>query len=317
MSATAATVRTLTSTGPRWPHSSSGCGATLWATNAPPESPHHSPTSQPDPPTPPTSTALRARYHHRHHRHHLRPQDPLKGSQITRFLYRTLNKTGNTTCGTGTGSELDDATACLLQLHVIPTQAEATAAAAVTRAQMAVYVIGLWHNLTGRGLPPTPPPVAQETIPEVGGLQIAVTVTVGASAKDQPGCTSDDCRYLQVALEHAPEGNYNVACWSSLDTEQPWYTDTWHWPTSDNWHKPWWWTLTPGGCWYEYPGEQVWVVVSNAHGSVTSEPLTWPMIVEAPIQLIGLDAYGLMEWSPDSTRISYTRTLGIGMGFGL
>ena len=91
------------------------------------------------------------------------PQDPLKASQITRFLYRTYQKTGDTACSTETGSELEQATACLLQLHLIPNSAEATAATPVTRAQMGVYLIGLWHNLTGRGLPPTPPQLPTET----------------------------------------------------------------------------------------------------------------------------------------------------------
>ena len=95
------------------------------------------------------------------------PWDPLKASQITRFLYRTHQKSANgSTCNVGTGeTELEWATACLLQLHVIPTQAEATDAAAVTRAQMGVYVIGLWHNLAGRGRPPTPPQLNQPTQP--------------------------------------------------------------------------------------------------------------------------------------------------------
>lgn len=85
------------------------------------------------------------------------PQDRLKASHITLFLYRVYEKTGATACGTGTGSPFDRATACLLQLQVVPTQAEATASTPVTRAQMGVYVVGLWHNLSGRGLPPSPP----------------------------------------------------------------------------------------------------------------------------------------------------------------
>ena len=91
------------------------------------------------------------------------PQASLKASQITRFLYRTHQKTG-ATCPTGASdSELDQATTCLLHLRVTPSETEATSPTPVTRSQMAVYLIGLWHNLTGRGLPPTPPQLNQPT----------------------------------------------------------------------------------------------------------------------------------------------------------
>jgi len=95
------------------------------------------------------------------------PWDDLEAWQITLFLYRTLNKTNNTTCAPGSGSELELATACLLQLHVVPSQTEATASTTVTRAQMGVYIVGLWHNLAGKGLPPTPPqlPTTQQSTP--------------------------------------------------------------------------------------------------------------------------------------------------------
>ena len=82
------------------------------------------------------------------------PHDPLKASQITRFLYRLYKKAGNT-CESGT-SELEEAVDCLLALRVIPSAAEGRNSDTVTRRQMAISVIGLWHNLAGRGLPPSP-----------------------------------------------------------------------------------------------------------------------------------------------------------------
>ena len=85
------------------------------------------------------------------------PGDPLTASQISRFLYRTYQKAGGNQCAGTDGSERDRAAECLVGLRVAPTTGEATSATPVTRAQMGVYVIGLWHNLTGRGLPPTPP----------------------------------------------------------------------------------------------------------------------------------------------------------------
>ena len=102
------------------------------------------------------------------------PGDPLKASQISRFLYRTYQTAGGDQCaGTG-GSELNRAAECLVGLRVAPTTGEATSAAAVTRAQMGVYVIGLWHNLTGRGLPPVPPQLPSTTS--------TTTTTSGTSA---------------------------------------------------------------------------------------------------------------------------------------
>ena len=85
------------------------------------------------------------------------PRDPLKATQISRFLYRTYRKAGGNSCAGSGGSELDRAAECLVRLRVVPTSAEARATAAVTRAQMGVYMVGLWHNLSGRGLPPPPP----------------------------------------------------------------------------------------------------------------------------------------------------------------
>ena len=83
------------------------------------------------------------------------PQDELTASQISRFLLRTYQKAGNN-CP-DRGSELDEAVDCLLALNVIPDAEQGKSALAVVRSQMAVYVIGLWHNVSGRGLPPEPP----------------------------------------------------------------------------------------------------------------------------------------------------------------
>lgn len=83
------------------------------------------------------------------------PNAKLTASQISRFLLRTYEKAGET-CP-DRGDELDEAVTCLAARNVIPAAAEGRSAEPVTRAQMAVYVIGLWHNISGQGLPPTPP----------------------------------------------------------------------------------------------------------------------------------------------------------------
>ncbi len=103
------------------------------------------------------------------------PQGELKASQISRFLYRTYQKAGGDRCGGTEGPELARASECLFNLRVVPSPDEATSAIPVKRAQMGVYVIGLWHNLTGRGLPPAPPqrpttPIGHDTqVAEVYG----------------------------------------------------------------------------------------------------------------------------------------------------
>ena len=83
------------------------------------------------------------------------PLDELTASQIARFLLRTYEKAGMS-CPSH-DSELDEAVECLHSLRVIPSIEQGKSSLPVARSQMAVYVIGLWHNLAGRGLPPEPP----------------------------------------------------------------------------------------------------------------------------------------------------------------
>ena len=112
------------------------------------------------------------------------PSEPLKASQISRFLLRTYQKTDHTCPTTGGDDELDEAVDCLTELRVIPTPIEGLISDIVNRAQMAVYVIGLWHNLAGRGLPPTPPrrPVA------LGGVSKFATDDGTLSTGDDHSC---------------------------------------------------------------------------------------------------------------------------------
>ena len=77
-------------------------------------------------------------------------------SLLSRVLQRTYDESDDN-CDAGSDDELVRALACLLAMKVIPSEAEAGSDGSVTRAQTAVYVIGLWHNMAGQGLPPTPP----------------------------------------------------------------------------------------------------------------------------------------------------------------
>ena len=89
------------------------------------------------------------------------PGSDLTASQISRFLLRTYEKAGRS-CD-DRASELDEAVGCLHALRVLPTVEEGRGSHAVIRAQMAVYVISLWHNLAGRGTPPIPPTLLSDS----------------------------------------------------------------------------------------------------------------------------------------------------------
>ncbi len=93
------------------------------------------------------------------------PQMPLRASQISRFLLRVYLKAGDI-CPDTDGSEhneLEEAINCLTGLRVLPP-GEGSGPGSVTRARIGVYLIGLWHNLSGRGLPPAPPTILRPRI---------------------------------------------------------------------------------------------------------------------------------------------------------
>lgn len=106
------------------------------------------------------------------------PGDKLTVSQTSRFLLRTYKKAGNR-CPSRS-SELDEAVDCLFDLNVIPDTEQGKSSVEVSRSQMAVYVIGLWHNLSGRGLPPYPPGASRDglkPIPEELAREANVVTT--------------------------------------------------------------------------------------------------------------------------------------------
>ena len=104
-----------------------------------------------------------------------------------------------------------------------------------------------------------------ERIPAVGAPDVGspVSLAVGDSAQGQPRCSSQHCAHLQITLD-ASADDYQIECWSSLDPNEPWYSGTWQWPTSSLWSE--------GGCWFGFPGEQVWVTVNG----IKSNIVTWP-----------------------------------------
>ena len=102
------------------------------------------------------------------------PSSKLRASQISRFLLRTYERLGNS-CP-ALASEMEEAVTCLEALNVLPTAAEGRGDDPVTRAQMAVYVVGLWHNVSGLGLPPSPPGFGSGDAASTEALRLAVEV---------------------------------------------------------------------------------------------------------------------------------------------
>ena len=144
------------------------------------------------------------------------PTDPLKASQISRFLLRTYKHAGNTCPTTGGDSELDEAVNCLQALRVIPTTSEGRSTDPVNRAQMAVYVIGLWHNLDGHGLPPTPP--TKPTTPQPPSATPQFTM-ISAGWKHSCGIRTDGAAvcwgYNYWGQADAPIGGFTTITTSS------------------------------------------------------------------------------------------------------
>ena len=111
------------------------------------------------------------------------PRNRVKASQVSRFLLRTYKRQGGT-CP-DRESELTEAVACLAFLHVIPTEDEGRSSLPVIRSQMAVYMIGLWHNLEYG--PPPPPPVLGAPTVAPGGRALALLSLVTVAPERNEG----------------------------------------------------------------------------------------------------------------------------------
>jgi hypothetical protein len=92
--------------------------------------------------------------------------------------------------------------------------------------------------------------------------QPRVTVSKGGSAQGQDNCSSSSCAYLVVNTQDFPAGNYQVYCYSSRDGEFA-GGRSWDLPRNGS---------TQLGCYYGYPGDQVWVRIQ---GYGESERYTW------------------------------------------
>ena len=152
------------------------------------------------------------------------PGEKLKVTQISRFLVRLYEKAGNS-CGVA-GDGLERAVKCLAAFRVIPSAGEGSSFGLVTRDQMAVYLVGLWHNMVGRGLPPRPP-----TKPDAGTyttVSAGSNLSCGVRSEGAGECWGNDefgqldtpdglFRSVSAGGEHAcgllPDGT--VRCWGN------------------------------------------------------------------------------------------------------
>ena len=90
-----------------------------------------------------------------------------------------------------------------------------------------------------------------------------VRLTKGASAQGWTGCSSVHCRHLQVELVNFDSGIYALDCYSSLSPNSfanPAFVGAIHWPSDRLW--------TVGGCYFGYPGADVWVIVDGIKSNV-------------------------------------------------
>ena len=156
---------------------------------------------------------------------HYEPQGTLKVSQMTRFTVRMLNLLSPGTCDTSS-AELTQAAACLSELNIAPSIAEAISTVAVSRAHMVVYLVGLWRNAAEGGRPPTPPTrwiwgANQENTMVAFGLShlcwLSVTGTVTCAGQSADIAVAPEGTFTSVTAGHGfscgtrPQGS--IVCW--------------------------------------------------------------------------------------------------------
>jgi len=148
------------------------------------------------------------------------PSAPLTNLQIALFLARVYQKAGGS-CPTRT-SELEQAVSCLTNIKVISAQDFSSGQRTVTRSQMAVYMIGLWHNISGEGVPPTPPakplPLDDQAKSAVTTTTLPTSTTTSTTVEGSGSSVLVALKGLTVEPEQRSGYNRNLfRHWSDLD----------------------------------------------------------------------------------------------------
>lgn len=152
------------------------------------------------------------------------PRGALKTSQMTRFTVRMLNLISPGTCDTSS-IELTQAAACLAALNIAPSIEEARSTVAVSRAQMVVYLVGLWRHAAEGDYPPTPPTRAtwkvnqENTMVAIGLAHSCWLSVIGTvTCTGQSGNVTDpEGTFTSVTAGHGfscgirPQGS--IVCW--------------------------------------------------------------------------------------------------------
>ena len=84
------------------------------------------------------------------------PDSSVTAAQLSLFLSRLHETSGNYVACRAVENEFDYAASCLESINVIPSVAEGRSIQPVLRAQVAVYVVGLWLSISGREVPHPP-----------------------------------------------------------------------------------------------------------------------------------------------------------------
>ena len=231
------------------------------------------------------------------------PQDLLKASQISRFLYRTYQEAGGDQCAGTAASELVRASECLFNLRVVPSTDEATSPTPVIRSQMGVYVIGLWHNLTGKGLPPAPPQLGATTPSTTTTTQPVVVrepAAVDGSGIWVVGVDGTGLRQISTgggSLEWSPDGS-RIAYLGSSSDDGLWVVGadgnglTQVAPDAPGWANRAW---SPDGSRIAYvANDGLWVVGADGTG-----------LTQVATDARPRNSGWSPGWSPDSSNIAY------------
>ena len=138
------------------------------------------------------------------------PGATLSTAAVTLFVTRLLVRSGAATCDLS-ADEFRRAAACLTDLGVAASAEEALAPVAATRAMMAVYLVGAWHQASGRGQPPVSPtrPVVSAVV--TNEVPLVVDHPAGLTVSVPVGALPDSARLVVTQVTAVPPASDGAA----------------------------------------------------------------------------------------------------------